>query len=464
MRGAPFRIRCKVLPVRSPFSLHRKRARLRFHRKKRGTRVSGSHSLASVGELFLFTACLLVGAVAMSLFVVRFVLPQWRVNRHFVQTTCQVIRHPGMKKSTEEDVSLWQPTITYRYRANGSTYIGRDYDLLDSRYPSRKKAEAIKDRYKLGKKYPCWYDPLDPGTAVLFSGNPLAYWLLLVPVAFLAIGVGGLGYTLWQFTASRERRAAMAQNTASRELFEDDTGAKKFPAIPRIEDVSGSPGTTLAFRLPIAARLGWQLFAIGVGTACWNAIVALFVILAIDKIMTGEADWILLVALFPFVMAGVWLVVHLVRLFWKMSGIGPTRIEISSHPVRPGGEYTLLVVQTGNMILESLRITLECEEEAVFQQGTNAITALKVVCRQDVFDGTNITVDAGQPFEKQRTLEIPACAMHSFISSHNRISWKLSVNAQIAKRAGYRRDFPLIVVPGTESSGTDISGTPSGAV
>ena len=40
-------------------------------------------------------------------------------------------------------------------------------------------------------------------------------------------------------------------------------------------------------------------------------------------------------------------------------------------------------------------MTLECEEEAVFQQGTNSITASSLVCRQDVFTGTKITVDAG---------------------------------------------------------------------
>ena len=433
--------------MRSPFFFRRKRARLRFHRKKRGSRVSGSHSLASVGELFLFSACLLVGTVAMSLIVIWFVVPQWRVNRHFVRTECQVIRHPGMKKITEQDTSFWQPTITYRYRAKGSTFIGRTYDLLDSRYPSRKKAEAIKDSYKLGQKYPCWYDPLNPGTAVLFSGNPLAYWLLLVPVAFLAIGVGGLGYTFWQFTTSRERRAAMAQSSASRELFEDDPGAKKFPAIPRVEDVSGSPGTTLAFRLPIASRLGWQIFAIGVGTLCWNALVTLFVILAVGKILEGQGDWILLVSLLPFVAAGVWLVVHLIRLFWKMSGIGPTRIEISGHPVKPGREYNLLIAQTGNMLLEKLEITLECEEEAVFQQGTNSITDLRVVWRQEIFDGAEIEIDASQPFEQRRTLLIPEGAMHSFLSAHNRISWRISVEAKVAKRADYRRDFPLIVVP-----------------
>lgn len=460
MRGATFRICCKVSPVRSPFSLHRRRARLRFHRKKRGTRLSGSRSLASAGELFLFTACLTVGAVAMGLIVYWFVLPQWRVNRHFVRTTCQVIRHPGMKKIIGEDVSRWQPTITYRYRANGSTYIGRNYDLLDSRYPSRKKAEAIKDSFKLGQKYPCWYDPLDPGTAVLFSGNPLAYWLLLIPVAFLAIGFGGLGYTLWQFTTSRERRAALAQQAAGRELFDGDEDEKKLPAVPRIEGVSGSPGTTLAFRLPIAARLGWQLFAIAIGAACWNAIVALFVFLAIRRVWAGEADWILLVALLPFVVAGIWLIVHLTRMFWKMSGIGPTRIEICSHPVQPGETYDLLFVQTGNMLLDSLEVTLECEEEAVFQQGTNSITASSLVCRQDVFAGTNITVDAGQPFEHHDTLVIPSGAMHSFISPHNRISWRLSVKASINNRTGYSRDFPLIVIPGGAAADKD-SGTES---
>ena len=51
--------------------------------------------MASFGELILFSACLLIGAIAMSLIILWFVVPQWRVNRHFVRTECQVIRHPG---------------------------------------------------------------------------------------------------------------------------------------------------------------------------------------------------------------------------------------------------------------------------------------------------------------------------------------------------------------------------------
>jgi hypothetical protein len=364
-----------------------------------------------------------------------------------------VTSEPGLTKISEMETTLWQPTIRYEYAVNKQTYIGHNYDLLDTRYTQRDKALALKDRYQLGESYACWYDPLDPGTAVLLSGNPLTYWLLLLPVAFLAIGIGGLGYTFWQFSASRERRAAITQRATGKELFEETSETRKFPAIPGDAEVTNSPGTTLAFRLPIATRVGWQLFASAAGCLCWNGLVALFVLLAVRKTVSGNADWVLFAVLAPFVVAGLWLFVHLCRQFWRTSGIGPTRIEISEHPLQPGGTYDLFVAQTGKMILEQLEVTLRSEEEATFRQGTDTITDTQAVACVPVLFCNDITIGPGEPFEEHCRLRIPLTGMHSFQSSNNSISWKLSVHARVARRPDYQRDFSIIVVPAAAMGG-----------
>ena len=114
-------------------------------------------------------------------------------------------RYPGFESLPLRHV------LRYEYEVNGQRYESSAFDLLDTRYAEREKAEKICSRYRIGETYSCWYDPLEPKTAVLLRGNPLAYWLLLLPVAFLAIGIGGLAYTIWQFSVSRERQSAIAQ-------------------------------------------------------------------------------------------------------------------------------------------------------------------------------------------------------------------------------------------------------------
>jgi len=439
--------------VRTLSRLRRKKFRFRFHRKKRGARVTGSARLATMGETLFFTACLLLGAVTLGLIVFWYVLPQWRVNRYFRETTCRVVVVPGVEKQEEMETTLYQPTIRYEYAVDQMRYIGHHYDLLGTRYAERDKAEAVSVAFKMNETYPCWYDPLEPRTAVLSRGSLLAYWALLLPVAFLAIGVGGLGYTVWQFSASRERRAAIVQKASGKELFEEPSEAGKFPAIPGDADVTNSPGTTLAFRLPIASRAGWHLFAMTVACLVWNVTVALFLFLAVRKTVTGDADWFLIVALVPFFASGIWLFANLGRQFWRSSGIGTTRIEISDHPLRPGMEYDLFIAQTGKMDLENLDVTLLCEEEATYRQGTNTITDTEAVFCEQVFSQSEIIMEPGQSYQEHCRLRIPASGMHSFQGLNNSISWKVSVYARVARRPDYTRHFSVVVVPAV-SGGT----------
>ena len=51
--------------------------------------------MATLGEAGFFAACLVLGAVALGWIVTRVVVPQWRVNRHFVVAECLVTVDPA---------------------------------------------------------------------------------------------------------------------------------------------------------------------------------------------------------------------------------------------------------------------------------------------------------------------------------------------------------------------------------
>ncbi len=80
------------------------------------------------------------------------------------------------------------------------------------------------------------------------------YLLLLIPFCFIIIGGGGLAYTLLRWGSSAERRAALRQKAANLEFFEKAAeGTQGFPNVPTDANFTNSPGTALAYRLPVAA-------------------------------------------------------------------------------------------------------------------------------------------------------------------------------------------------------------------
>ena len=134
-----------------------------------------------------------------------------------------------------------------------------------------------------------------------------------------------------------ERRLAMVQRVQHLELFEaDGEHARDLPAVPREANLTNSPGTTLAYRLPIAVSPGWALAVIMAACLFWNGMVALFVTIAVNSHLRGEPEWFLTLFMVPFVLVGLALVWYTVRQLLITTGVGPTLVEISAHPLAAG--------------------------------------------------------------------------------------------------------------------------------
>jgi hypothetical protein len=424
----------------------------RYYEKKRGHRRTGSSKWGSVGEAAFWAALVVSGTLGSFFVVTQLVVPEWRVNNEFVETPCKVIEKRVAKQITE-DGPVYRPDVKIEYEVNGVTHRDWHYDIHRSYTDGEADAQAACDDFALydpdkDNRYLCWYDPMNPDTAVLVQGYRWWIWLVLtVPLSFVVIGSGGLIYTLFHWGRSAERRAAIAKRVQERDFFSRNNDRPAFPSIPQGIDTMNSPGTRMRFRLPMAVSPGWALFGTLGVCIFWNGIVSFFVWLAIEGHLEKKPDWFLTVFIIPFVLVGIALIFLFVRRLLVIAGVGPTLLEISSHPLQPGGDYRIFLSQSGRLAFHSLRVSLLCEESATYRQGTNTRKETQEVYREEIFRREAFSIERGLPFETEMMLSVPPNVMHSFKSRHNEINWILAVEGDVVRWPDFKRRFSVIVRP-----------------
>ena len=432
--------------------------KIRIVPKKRGSRRTGSKKLGRVGEALFFGLFCLLGLGGLVLIVATLLIPEWRANHVFARQTCLVLdKRIGQKE--DDDGTLYRPEVKIEYQIEGKTYRVWTYDIHTIRgggYGTEPDdAEAIVDRFVQGEHYAVYYDPADANVAVLWRGPTRWVWLtLLVPVSFLLIGGGGLVYRVFTWGKSTERRAAIVKQAAQMKPFADPKRSQPdFPGVPVPTDVTDSPGTRLAFRLPAAGAPAWALWVWLVSCLLWNGIVSVFVVVAINSFLRGDPDWFLAAFILPFVVIGIGLIVLLARQFLVTTGIGPTLVEISDQPLYPGQKYRLFLSQTGRLKIDWLELLLVCDGEATYRQGTDTRTESCRVCERSLHRADDFEVTGAAPFETECDLQLPSGAMHSFKSEHNGVAWKILVRGSPVRWPDFERSFPVIVYPGSGGKG-----------
>ncbi len=416
--------------------------------KKRGHRRTGSNTWGSLGEAAVFAAFLVLGTVFLVMLLRMPVLPEWRANHDFVQTTGTVL-DKRVDEALGFEGASYRAEIRVRYDVGGKSYESWTYDVTFnspwSYSSNRDSRQAQIDRFEIGRPCPVWYDPADPGTAVVVRGYSGWLWsLLLLPASFIIIGGGGSVVALMRWGKSSEHLSAVTQLVGRRELFEEATPlVRGYPHVPRDANLTNSPGTRLKYRLPINTIHGWKLFAAAIVCLCWNSIVVVFLVMAVRPPVNG---WLLLFTA-PFLIVGVGMIYLLMRQLLIASGVGPTQLEISDHPLLPGRRYDLYLSQAGRLTMNFLEVDLVCDEQATYHQGTDTRTEQRRVYEQRVFERRQFDIPLGMPFEQQCRIEIPSDAMHSFWSDHNEVQWKFVVRGEVPGWPKYERSFPIVVFP-----------------
>lgn len=422
----------------------------RVYEKKRGNRRTGSGALGTAGETAFFGLLFLAGCGGIVAIILTLVIPEWRANNEFVETTC-VVRGKAIGRSGGDE-TLYRPEIQIEYEIHGKTYVTKTYDIRGKYSGDREKKQAILDRFEIGKRYPCWYDPLDHNVVVIERGYSWWVWLtFIIPASFVLIGGGGFLYRALHWGKSAEHRAAGRRGGAGRQFDRLGTPEHELPNVPPGADMTNSPGTTLAFRLPISTSPTWALIGLLFICLFWNGIVSVFVVGAVGGHLAGKPDWVLTIFMVPFVLVGVGLIFWFFRQLLVTTGVGPTLLEISDHPLRPDREYRLFLSQSGRLRINSLAVFLVCEEEVRYRQGTDTRTESRVVYEQQVYLREGFEIQRGAPLEVQCEPRVPLGAMHSFKSDNNEVNWKFVVRGDVAGWPDFSRAFPVIVHPADDS-------------
>jgi hypothetical protein len=273
-------------------------------------------------------------------------------------------------------------------------------------------------------------------------------WLaVLIPLALVGYGATGLVLLLWENVASTERRAAVVQKATEWELpgAQFKRAGMSLPSIPTSESITDSPGVRLNYRLPIDSAPGWVSFTMATVCILWNSFVAIFVVRFIYQ--ADEVNWLLVWLMVPFVLAGLWTLAALGRQVLLSIAIGTTRLEVSHHPLVPGGTYRGFVSQSGRLHVRWFQVQLVCEEQAVYQQGTDTRRETCRVYRETAFSQRKFDIAPHQAFEVEFDFTVPPSAMHSFAAPHNGVAWMLVVRGRMARWGDFERRFHVYVYP-----------------
>jgi hypothetical protein len=291
-----------------------------------------------------------------------------------------------------------------------------------------------------------------PGLPILRTGDGL--WLAIIVLSSLiSIGIGGLVWTLLNVTVSAERRSALAQKAA--ELTPDTTEFQKlreYPTLPKLDNLTNSPGTYLKHRLPQLRKPAFGLLSLMLFSLMWIVLLAVFVVVVTKSFLTGSPAWLLLVMTFLLAAVATRFTQGFLKAAQQMVREGNTSVEVSELPLYPGQRYDVSLVQSGRIPLSSVVMMLVCEENATYREGTNVRFETQRVVEWVVIEENEISPSADGDYIQKAELLVPEKAMHSFRAASNNIQWKLVVQGSVIKNRQFEREFPVVVYPALHSA------------
>lgn len=261
----------------------------------------------------------------------------------------------------------------------------------------------------------------------MFSKGTIPQWpMLLFLIPFVAVGV-----FLIYISISPGAALGITGSKSGVPMLESQTNPASASAGQRELKPVSTPGKNLWGSLFIC------LF--------WNGIVSAFVVFIIRDWLQGKQEWGLMLFLSPFVLIGLVILYGVFHSFLAL--FNPrSKLTLDTNMVRPGQTVTVRWKFQGNAeAMDSLKITLQGREEAVYTRGTSTYTDKNIFLTIPVIDTkSKSTIKNGFT-----TLKIPEGAMPSFDAAHNRIIWSFHLHGEIPKWPDVQDEFPVFIFPVT---------------
>ncbi len=276
---------------------------------KRLAKVWGSRGL-----LLFFLVFFLAGSATAWFLGIRPAIKIFQA-RSWVPTPCTVIS--SRVQTHSGDGTTYSIDILYSYQVHGQEYRSSQYDFMPGSSSGYKGKAKIIAQFPPGKRATCYVNPSDPLEAVLHRGFSKIMWVgILFPIPFLAVGLGGLLYTV-----RKSRRGESVTARANRKWGNKEV---RFP----MSNASDAATDALVLR-PKSSRIG-TLIGVIVFAAFWNGIISVFVWQVIQSWARHRPEYLLTIFMIPFLLVGLGLIF---AIFYQFLALFNPRVQVT---VRPG--------------------------------------------------------------------------------------------------------------------------------
>ena len=344
------------------------------------------------------------------------------------EVACEIIsaevdEHNGEKGST------YSIDIVYEYEFDGRIYESDKYDFIGGSSSGYNGKAKVVERYKSARNPVCFVNPENPSEAVLLRGFHLGLLFALFPLPFLAVGVGGLIWTIKHPPGNKLR--------STTKQWLPETEAEPAVGVMPISD-SALKSVVMKSKSP------WAVMVLSIVIAAfWNGIVSIFVVDVIDKWQSGDGNWPKTLFMVPFVAIGVFLIGSI--FYCMLALFNPRlRLTLSSAIVSLGGVVQLKWDFSGRTnIIQNLKILLRGKEQARYRRGTNTYTDKNTFFQMEVYS----TQDRREIPSGEIGFAVPSESMHSFEAENNKIIWEIEVSGDIRSWPDVKEVFKIAVTP-----------------
>jgi hypothetical protein len=350
-------------------------------------------------------------------------------SRSWREVPCTVVSsevgtHSGSKSAT------FSVDIVYEYETGGRTYRSTRYGFLggsSSGYDG--KAEIVAE-HPPGSRCTCFVDPANPARAVLSRSLGGDFFFVLIPLLFVAVGLGGI-VLAWTFDPARRASG---------------------PSSRSIRVLGAAPDTSLG---PWPVTLGGgsavgRFFGMLAVTVFWNGIVGIFLVQEVSSWSKGDRHFGSALFLVPFVLIGLLFAAGLGYFFLAL--FNPRlKMTLSSGLIPAGGSAAIRwTFSSGGAGITKLTIGAEGREETATGTGRSKSTRREVFARIPVFEAPQSTdMSTGTA-----TLSIPGDARPSFEEPGRKVAWVLKVQGEIPRWPDVSEELEFAVAPSDAAPST----------
>ena len=342
-----------------------------------------------------------------------------RVYTAYQSGVCKIESKKIRDDYDSEDGSSYQPMFVFQVRTRDgerlATVTGYDNVASSFSFSQKDKATSILNSFELEKTYPCWYDPEDPGKAVLARKVTRSDSVfILFPLLLASMGVSLIYYLI------QEKKQA-SPTELSTEGQCDDLGY-----------VTLRPDNTTAAGMPKGCA--------SAGLFIGGPMLAVLVFLLFGN---------LLFEISPLLGFGVPALVPLGFIRWSLRSIltfrhsGNTRLELQGGSLVLGKERLLRIRKIGGKTPDMFQVIVTGKERVCYTSGTNTVSKEHLFYEKVLSD---VTIADSGDLDQELSICLPPDVMPTFRAEHNSIEWRLRVLVRLPGLYEFAQDFPVQVV------------------